>query len=609
LRRFVIAFLLALPLLAQPVHYHFGDDLRWAAPNFDDSAWPVVEKDALPPPPKQGDGFVWVRQRRTAPAGDAALWLLLRRSGWLPNLREELRFDGRRIGSIGQLPPDPQIDCKVYEQVYDLQAGAVPREVLIARRIWVPPGLRGDSVSLPRIEIGSRDAIHLAALRGRIRSLRDTLMESLMAIVQAIGGIGLLIAWRRTRATSDVFWFALHLIFWNSQSTIQYLTAFVWPELSFRHFMTVVAALDGAIYVCVWCFTWAIFCVPVRWPLYLLAGTQVAFSLWRGYVTAATPQTMWLDHVTVYAWYGSLDLAAAFLVLALAWWLWPRSLEQRVIVVALLVLRFMIGLTELNWFSSNWLVFGFPISVIDSFQALLMLAMAWVLFRRVWHTWMERQALGAEFEAAREMQESLIQRLPDTPGFAVESAYRPASQVGGDFYRIFPADEGAVLVIVGDVSGKGLKAAMTVSGLVCAMEGIQTRRPGAFLEELNFAASRYMKSGFATCCVALIQRSGEAVIANAGHPSPYVDGLEVEIEAGLPLGIAQDVKHAESLARGEQFTFVSDGVVEAADAKAQLFGFERTRELSTRSAREIAEAAQAWGQNDDITVVTVRRTV
>ena len=96
-------------------------------------------------------------------------------------------------------------------------------------------------------------------------------------------------------------------------------------------------------------------------------------------------------------------------------------------------------------------------------------------------------------------------------------------------------------------------------------------------------------------------------LANAGRPSPYCGGREVEIAAGLPLGVMAGVAYEESVARGERFTFVSDDVVEAENAQRELFGFDRTRAISAKSAQEIAEAAKAWGQNDDITVMTVRR--
>ena len=82
------------------------------------------------------------------------------------------------------------------------------------------------------------------------------------------------------------------------------------------------------------------------------------------------------------------------------------------------------------------------------------------------------------------------------------------------------------------------------------------------------------------------------------------------LESGLPLGVVADCPYIETSAMvgcGEQVTFVSDGVVEAANEHGELFGFDRTREISGQSAQEIADAAKAWGQNDDITVVTVRR--
>jgi len=103
----------------------------------------------------------------------------------------------------------------------------------------------------------------------------------------------------------------------------------------------------------------------------------------------------------------------------------------------------------------------------------------------------------------------------------------------------------------------------------------------------------------------LFGAGGSVVIANAGHPSPYCDGVEVEVEAGLPLGLIPDAVYSESSHGGDRFTFVSDGVVEADNG--ELFGFERTREISGRTAHEISGAAKSWGQNDDITVVTVRR--
>lgn len=84
-------------------------------------------------------------------------------------------------------------------------------------------------------------------------------------------------------------------------------------------------------------------------------------------------------------------------------------------------------------------------------------------------------------------------------------------------------------------------------------------------------------------------------------------GGSLAVEAGLPLGVVDGIEYSETGLSGERFTFVSDGVVEAANADGELFGFERTQAMSGQSTQQIADAAKAWGQNDDITVVTVRR--
>jgi serine phosphatase RsbU (regulator of sigma subunit) len=97
-------------------------------------------------------------------------------------------------------------------------------------------------------------------------------------------------------------------------------------------------------------------------------------------------------------------------------------------------------------------------------------------------------------------------------------------------------------------------------------------------------------------------------IANAGHLSPYRDGREMELASGLPLGITSSIRYEQAdfrLQLGDRLIFLSDGVVEATNPRGELFGFERTQQVSNESARYIANAAQRFGQNDDITVVSL----
>ena len=152
-----------------------------------------------------------------------------------------------------------------------------------------------------------------------------------------------------------------------------------------------------------------------------------------------------------------------------------------------------------------------------------------------------------------------------------------------------------------------LLLSLMVPVCVGILRNVESSSPAQILAALNRGLVGHTGGGFVTCCCARFDADGTVTIANAGHPSPYVDGREVEVEGGLPLGIASGVEYAEFVTRGEQFTLVSDGVVEAENAQRELFGFDRTCEISGQSAQEIADAAKAWGQNDDITVVTVRR--
>ena len=225
----------------------------------------------------------------------------------------------------------------------------------------------------------------------------------------------------------------------------------------------------------------------------------------------------------------------------------------------------------------------------------------------------DRAVQQAAMRAAAEVQRRLIpEQIPNFPGFSLEAAYLPASEVGGDFYQVLAVADGSLLAVVGDVSGKGLDAAMLVAAIIGALRGGSVEEPGGVMAYLNRSLAGKTSGGFVTCCCARIHADGAVKFASAGHLAPYVDGEEIAVEAGLPLGLVPDADWPESnlqLARGAQLTLISDGIIEAANAKGELFGFDRTRHMATRPAQAIAEAAMAWGQNDDITVVTVRRAV
>ena len=151
---------------------------------------------------------------------------------------------------------------------------------------------------------------------------------------------------------------------------------------------------------------------------------------------------------------------------------------------------------------------------------------------------------------------------------------------------------------------------MLVSVAIGALRREESSSPGLILKGLNDALAGRGGAGFVTCCCVRYAPGGTVTIASAGHPAPYCGGREIEVAAGLPVGIVVGLTWEETsitLTVGDQLTLVSDGVVEAENAKRELFGFDRTRDISGKPAQQIASAAKAWGQNDDITVVTVRR--
>jgi serine phosphatase RsbU (regulator of sigma subunit) len=230
----------------------------------------------------------------------------------------------------------------------------------------------------------------------------------------------------------------------------------------------------------------------------------------------------------------------------------------------------------------------------------------------------EKERMAAELEAGRAVQQVLIpEEIPTVPGFDIQSVYKPHGEVGGDFFQVLPfkSDSGAggVLVIIGDVSGKGMPAAMTVSLLVGTVRTLAhyTQRPGEILAAMNQRMLARSHGGFTTCLALRADADGTLTIANAGHIAPYRNGAEMAVENGLPLGLAEDTTYSESsfrLNENEQLTLVTDGVVEARGQNGELFGFVRTQAISKQPAEAIAQAAQDFGQDDDISVIALTRT-
>jgi serine phosphatase RsbU (regulator of sigma subunit) len=151
---------------------------------------------------------------------------------------------------------------------------------------------------------------------------------------------------------------------------------------------------------------------------------------------------------------------------------------------------------------------------------------------------------------------------------------------------------------------------MLVSVMVGAIRATAeyTSDPNDLLRSLNERLMGRTRGGFSTALAAYFSPEGYVEIANAGHVSPYIDGQELDMPGALPLGILSKADYLVTrveLAPGSRITFYSDGVVEAQNAKGELFGFDRSQQIATQPAAEIAAAAKHFGQSDDITVVAI----
>ena len=246
-------------------------------------------------------------------------------------------------------------------------------------------------------------------------------------------------------------------------------------------------------------------------------------------------------------------------------------------------------------------------AVIGDYTGILVIVL--IVFFRFLRIQRDQERIASELAAARGVQELLIpQEKPATPGFDVDSIYNPASEVGGDFFHVQPINRDGILVVIGDVAGKGLRAAMNVSLLMGALRRSQERHPARLLEALNRVLAG--TASLTTCQAVWFGANGEMTIANAGHLPPYLNSQEIALPGSLPLGVLAEVTCEEArfyLHPGDRILLLSDGVVEARRPNGELFGFDRVHRFSQQTAASLAEAAKAFGQQDDITVLTIRR--
>jgi hypothetical protein len=259
-------------------------------------------------------------------------------------------------------------------------------------------------------------------------------------------------------------------------------------------------------------------------------------------------------------------------------------------------------------------VFGFVVSLGTLSTILSLLIITVMLLRRFIHSQRMQEQWKLEIEQARSVQHVLIpDKLPAIEGLSIRSEYRPAREVGGDFFQILPGDRSrTALIVVGDVTGKGLQAGMLVALIVGAIRTAaqHSSDPQRILQMVNDELYE-REHASATCLILRIAESGAVTLASAGQLPPYLNSREMEIEGALPLGLIAGMEFPSvsfQLQEDDMLTLMSDGIAEAQDSHGRLFGFERIDEMmrGQATAEEIAAAALEFGQEDDILVLQVQ---
>jgi hypothetical protein len=615
--------------------FHLGDDIRWAAPAYDDSQWEGITTDKTWGAQSHPSytGFAWYRRHldiHPSPLPNPKLAILM------PPVEDayEIFWNGVRIGHQGNPPPH----AVWYLEQRQSFALPVPEERVadgvLAIRVWTaklvsysaettggltaPPFL-GNPVSIAD-RVGAQD----------FTAIRKSLYRRIINIIFAIIGAVALLTWARNRQNWLFLWFGL----WSLAHGITFLTRL--PTIS--------SSVPYPILHCALEVGYSIVdCTLMLVLLYLFqlhddsrlrrwTWLAIAFNLGAAGINGLLA-LFWAEAGLAAQWVDALTAAVGVIsrmyVVVLVYQGIKRKLNPEVKLVAVVCFfHYVFSLLRIEtfqgirfthckvgpWFDLTGFEFaGARVNTREVFDTLLLLVLTHALVRYAVRNHQKHTEIENELKSAREVQQVMIpEAIPRVPGYAIQGAYHPAREVGGDFFQIISLDSGATLVILGDVSGKGLKAAMNVALIIGTVRTLAEfeSSPTDILGGLNRRLVGRMQGGFTTALLLKLDRFGHCTLANAGHLPPFLNGNELALPESLPLGIDAEAVFANQdfmLRKGDHLTLYTDGVPEARCKKGELYGFERTRILlsNTFSAESVAQAARDFGQEDDITVLTI----
>jgi hypothetical protein len=612
--------------------FHTGDDPAWASPNLDDSQWESIQTDK-PWGAQQHfgyTGYAWYRRHIDFAPGPSDKLDLSLAVGYVSDVYE-IYWNGTKIGGYGTMPPHYRSYWGGLPQVYSL---GKPQPGVLAIRVWnnIPAssdsGSSGGLYAPPRL--GTADAItalltsrNYLWLKGSQYSFAIVLFYGLVAI------LGML-AWLQDRSRRLLLWMSL---FAFAPVVLEIIGGFRIPFPT-NIVMAIQQPFFSVLDICLWFLL-----------LYLLQlEDHPRLVRWTRILACISIASTSLDGLTVLYWgdWGRLSQIAdaVFTVSFTSVEIWPlvliyfgfrkklgtptwlvvffAFLSQMLLVVKAAALQ---GERFTHWTLGStidkpiFVVNDNPFNLAAIVDTLLFVSIVYAVYRYSVEQNNRQLAVAQEFKSAQELQRVLIpETLPPIPGFAVTSAYRPAAEVGGDFFQLIAKAEGSSLFILGDVSGKGLKAAMAVSLIVGTVRTLaeMSDDPAEILSGLNRRLHNRLQQGFVTCLILSLEPDGLCTFANAGHLPPYLNQNELHLPPELPLGLVASASYDKvtiQLEVGDRLTLYTDGLLEARSPSGEIFSFDRLQELiaTKPDARQASEAAVSFGQEDDITVLTITR--
>jgi hypothetical protein len=613
--------------------FHIGDDPTWASPNLDDSTWESIQTDK-PWGAQQHfgyTGYAWYRRHIDfAPGASDKLDLSLA-LGYVSDVYE-IYWNGTKIGGYGTMPPHDRAYWGNLPQVYRL---GKPQPGVLAIRVWnnIPAssdsGMAGGLYAPPYL--GTADGITALLTSGNYLWLKSS--QYSFAILYLYGLVAILgfLAWLQDRSRRLLLWMSL---FAFAPVVLEALGGFRIP-FPRNLIMAIQQPFFSVLDICLWYLLLYLLQLEdhprlVRWTRILAWVSIISTSFdgllilnwghWGSQFSQIADAVVTLSFTAVEIWPLVLIYFGFKKKLGTPTWLvvFFAFLSQMLLVIKAAALQ---GERFTHWtlgtkidaplFFVNDNPFNLP-AIVDT---LMFVSIVYAVYRYSVDQNHRQLAVAQEFKSAQELQRVLIpETLPPIPGFAVTSAYRPAAEVGGDFFQLIAKAEGSSLFILGDVSGKGLKAAMTVSLLVGTVRTLAEMYddPAEILSGLNRRLYGRMQNGFVTCVILQLDPDGVCTFANAGHLPPYLNHNELHLPPELPLGLVPSASYDKvtiQLEVGDRLTLYTDGLLEARDSAGEIFSFDRLQQLMTTKpdARQASDAAVTFGQEDDITVLTITR--